>query len=671
MGDGRANLPSRRGRSIVGLLALAAVAALTVSAWARKPPSLEQLYAAARQADAAKDAKAYEAAAGAIMARGAEAAKFLVAKVQIQALHVRTAEDIEASGVRVTINLLGWMNAFSDARSALLKLQPHPVSQVGRWAGYALRSVPRTRPTRTGPSRTRPATTASAAVGRRVEGGRIETPDGWFAPLPRKAPPRPEKVTRAFVIPVREEIKDKTFKAIRRKAVRCRSAGADLVILDMDTFGGGVIAALNIARLLKVQFADIYTVCYARTRAISAGALIALACDEIVMTPVGKLGDCAPIVLAGKLEGVEREKGESALRAEFAESADRNGYPIPLAESMVTMGREVWLIRNKGTQELRYVSAKDWRGRVDAPEGLTTAPSSPASEWELLRVVVPSTELLTMRPDQALEYGFASRLIPAPLDEPLKNVLKDFGVQGAATVLGDTWSEKIVDFLTSPPAIGFLFFVAILCAYVEMHTPGFGVAGAVAIACFAVLAGANYLTGLSQVWEIALFALGAALLLAELFIPGFGVLGIMGILCCVAGLLAMLIPNAPGKWPIPGNPLEWDVFGSGLFAMLAGAVAATIAAALLAKHLSKMPLAKRLFLEAPSAPAGPPVPEASPMQRIEVGDTGVVEGVCRPVGKVRFGDDLVDAMTEGDTIEAGAAVRVIRREGNRLVVEKA
>jgi len=668
MGDGRANLSSRRGRSIAGLLALAA---LGVSAWAQKPASLDQLYAAARRADAAKDAKAYEAAAGALVERGSEAAQFLVAKAEVQALHVRSAEDVEASGIRVTINLLGWMNAYREARSALLKLQPHPVKQVGQWAGYALRATPRTRPTATRPSRTRPATTASAPVGRRAASGRIETPDGWFAVLPRKGPPRPDKPTRVFVIPVREEIKTKTFKAMERKALRCRSAGADLVILDMDTFGGGVIAALNIARLLKVELADIYTVCYARTRAISAGALIALACNEIVMTPVGKLGDCAPIVMGGKLEGVEREKGESPLRTEFAESAQDNGYPIPLAESMVTMGRAVWLIRNKGTRELRYVLGRDWRGRVDAPEGLTTAPSAPASEWELLRVVVPGTELLTMRPKQALEYGFASRLIAAPLDAPLKGILADFGAAGAPTVLGDTWSEKLVGILTSPAVVGFLFFVAILCAYVEMHTPGFGIAGAVAIACFAILFGANYLIGLSQVWEIALFGVGVVLLVVELFIPGFGVFGIAGILCCVAGLLAMLIPNAPGKWPVPSSPLEWDVFARGLFAVLAGAVAATIAGALLAKHLPKMPLAKRLVLPAPAGAGGPPVPDASPMQRIAVGATGVVEGVCRPVGKVRFGDDLLDAMTEGDTIEAGAAVRVIRREGNRLVVEKA
>ena len=58
------------------------------------------------------------------------------------------------------------------------------------------------------------------------------------------------------------------------------------------------------------------------------------------------------------------------------------------------------------------------------------------------------------------------------------------------------------------------------------------------------------------------------------------------------------------------------------------------------------------------------------MTRIAVGAVGTVEGMCRPVGKVRFGDDLFDAMTEGDVIDEGSPVRVVRKEGNRLVVER-
>ena len=63
-----------------------------------------------------------------------------------------------------------------------------------------------------------------------------------------------------------------------------------MVVLDMDTFGGEVIAALDISKLLKVDLADVYTVAYIRPRAASAGTLIALACDEIVMTPQSQMG---------------------------------------------------------------------------------------------------------------------------------------------------------------------------------------------------------------------------------------------------------------------------------------------------------------------------------------------------------------------------------------------
>ena len=99
-----------------------------------------------------------------------------------------------------------------------------------------------------------------------------------------------------------------------------------MVIIDMDTWGGEVIAALDISRLIMTELSQAYVVCYVRTRGVSAGALIALACNEIIMTPdVGKLGDCAPILMGAKLEGTEREKTETVLREEFAESAKRGG----------------------------------------------------------------------------------------------------------------------------------------------------------------------------------------------------------------------------------------------------------------------------------------------------------------------------------------------------------
>ncbi len=515
---------------------------------------------------------------------------------------------------------------------------------------------------------TRPATRAAtrAATAATAPGG-----EGWFAePEAPGKPPLPETVDKAFVLPIREPISVKTFDALTRKALRCRAAGAELIILDMDTWGGQAMAALDIARMLKADLGDIRTVCYVRTRAVSAGALIAVACDEIVMTPVGKLGDCAPISMQGKLEGIEREKIETVLRTDFEESAQLHGYSTALARAMVSADLEVWLVRNKKTRELRYVLAGEYRGRTTIPPGLSEVKSNPAGAWELLRVAVPAGRLLTMNSMRAKEYGFAAAIVPAPSGEPLAGLRERYNIAGQPRVFEDTWSERVVQFLTSPQVAGMLFFLGLLFGYVEMHTPGFGVAGGLAIACFAILFGSRYLIGLAQWWEIALFVVGLILIVLELFVtPGFGVLGLSGAVLCVVGLLAIVVPNAPDRFPWPQTDIGWDIFRTGAMALAIGLLASILAMVLLARWMPAMPVANRLIL-APRRdepePAGPM--EARRTGPAAVGETGVVTQICRPAGRIRIGDRLVDAVAEGAFIPAGTRVKVVEARGNRVVI---
>ncbi len=557
----------------------------------------------------------------------------------------------------------------------------------------------------------------SAPPGARpIEGGWIKLPQ----PQRELAGP-PEAPALAYVIPVREPITVKTYEAIRRKYeqnVRGR-ADVDLVILDMDTFGGRVDAALNISRLLKSDMDQVWTVCYVRTRAISAGALIALACDQIVMTPVGKIGDSAPISMGGQLEGVRREKIETVLRTEFGESAERNGYSVELAKSMVSYDLEVWKIRHKQTREVRFVFADEWKSRVThATETITRSrpqrptppanplrdltPGAPGQErrqpdpndtrketvtvarpagaadarnpnaaWELIDVAVGEGKLLTMNPRQAKENGFVTDILAAGDENPYAELAELLSLQADPIVLEDNWSEALVAFLTSSPVLGFLFFLGLLCAYVEINTPGFGAAGAAAIACFAVIFGSHYLVGLANWWEIALFAVGIVLIAVEIFItPGFGVIGGAGVLCCMIGLMAILIENTPGRLPMPAD-VDWGRVQADMLALVLGFLASIVAAALLAKYFQRIPIANQLILSQAETGTIAPYAQGSPIDAIQVGRVGTTESTLRPAGKVWFDEDLIDAVTEGDMIEPGTPVRVLRRQGNRVVVERA
>ncbi|MFP3936705.1 MAG: NfeD family protein [Phycisphaerae bacterium] len=505
------------------------------------------------------------------------------------------------------------------------------------------------------------------------EGARV-TEDGWFAPADRgrELPELPEEVTKAFVIPLREQINAKTSASMRRKFIQCRARGAELVIIDMDTPGGAVDATLEITKLIKNELRDIRVVTFVRTEAISGGAFVAMACDEIIMTPLSKMGDAAPVSMRGKLEGVTREKIESYLRTEIEESAKLNGYPPAPAQAMVSAHLEVWLIRNKDTGELRYVFRNDWRGRVDAPGGATTAPTDADADWELAKVAVREGELLAVTTSEAEEFGLVSHVVDATSEEPYADILEHYNVITPPTVLADTWSERFVGFLLSPPVMGFLFFAALLCAYVEINTPGFGVAGGTALALFALLFGAPYLAGLANWWEIALVVVGIILIALEVFvIPGFGVAGVLGGLMLLAGLMGILVPNPPDRLPIPQTDLGWETFSDSAFALGVGFVGALVGAGFLSKYIPKVPVARKLILTEPAAATGEHLHEESPYKRVRPGAVGSVEAMCRPVGRARFGDELLDVVTEGETIEPGATVRVLYRRGNRLVVGRA
>jgi len=138
----------------------------------------------------------------------------------------------------------------------------------------------------------------------------------------------------------------------------------------------------------------------------------------------------------------------------------------------------------------------------------------------------------------------------------------------------------------------------------------------------------------------------------------------------VAGLLAIIVSNAPTELPIPETELDWHLFSTGLMALGLGFVAALVGSLLLMQYLPRLPITNRLALAEAQHYGEPTVTAGSPLAGVAVGDIGVVETMCRPVGKVRFGEELLDAAAEGDYIDVGREVKLVRADGNRLVVEQ-
>jgi membrane-bound serine protease (ClpP class) len=106
--------------------------------------------------------------------------------------------------------------------------------------------------------------------------------------------------------------------------------GASAVILDINTPGGGLDAALQMRQALLDS--PVRTIAFVNRNTLSAGALLTIAANEIYMVPGAVIGAATPVMASG--EPVD-EKSISAVRSTFRSTAEVRGRDPRLAEAMV------------------------------------------------------------------------------------------------------------------------------------------------------------------------------------------------------------------------------------------------------------------------------------------------------------------------------------------------
>jgi membrane-bound serine protease (ClpP class) len=481
-----------------------------------------------------------------------------------------------------------------------------------------------------------------------------------------------QHVTKAAVIPCKDMIDDGLYKSIQRRTKLAIEQGANYLIYEIGTYGGFLDSADNISKyfILRENWPDAgknaHTVAYITTEAISAGAMISISCQDIIMRENTTIGDCAPVTLGGKLEGVEREKTESFVRGTFERAAEANGYPKPLLKAMVTMQIEVYRVKNLDSGEYEFFETDD----------LPTDPNK--YDLENQERVVKDNELLTLTASQAEKYKIA-RAVVKDRAGALAFLAERDGVTfvGEPMVLKTSWSEEMIRWLYSPAVMGVLVMIALLGIYIELSTPGIGLPGLVAAICFAIIIGSKYLVGLANWVEVALFVAGLVLLMVEIFLlPGFGVAGTLGIICILAGVFGMFIKNPPDSLPWPQSPLDWQIFLNGLLGLSLGFVGFIVLALLLAKYLPKIQFLSGLILVPTAAKQAGAMrvsmtrPPESTTAVLNIGEQGEVTSTLRPTGKVRFGDAIVDVVATAEFLSKGTKVEITEIHGNRVVVKR-
>ncbi len=445
----------------------------------------------------------------------------------------------------------------------------------------------------------------------------------------------------AFLIDVQGVIDLGLSGFIERALAEAQKTEAELIILDIDTFGGRVDAATDICDSLA-RVSTVPTVAFITGEAWSAGALISLACKKIVMVPGSSIGSAEP--RSGAMSNMEHtdEKMISALRAKFKAVAEQNGHSVNLAQAMVDKDIELRLVNTNKGQEI--LTEEEWLAKSERYRKRTKA-----------RVLVAKDKLLNLTAQEAKELGLADAVLAT------KEELLEFVSLPKARILSCrlNWSEVLVRWLTHPLLSSFLLTIGFLGLLFELRIPGWGISGTIGLLALALFFWGHYLIGLANWLEIFLFLLGVGLLALEIFvIPGFGLAGLGGIILIVISLFLALIKH---PFEIPRRELL------GAFYIIGYSFIVSVLLAYLGlRWLPKSKLWQRLVLEEEEQAAS----GYSQTRQWEqyLGRQGVSITALHPTGKVEISGQILDVVTEGDFLAQGDKVQIVKVEGNRIVV---
>ncbi|MFT5285428.1 MAG: membrane-bound serine protease (ClpP class) [Planctomycetota bacterium] len=448
-----------------------------------------------------------------------------------------------------------------------------------------------------------------------------------------------------------------TLSLVRRATTGAIERG-DRLLIEMNTPGGEIELMWKIARAIgHASEQGLLTVTWVNDQALSAGALIAMACDRIYMRSRASIGSATAITV-GPLgvqpvssDSAVTEKFNSAFRSQFRGWAEEHGRSGEIAEAMVDAETAVRQIRVDG--ELLIVSDKQRDDIIAA-----------GTSFQLIRTVVQRGELLNLTGTEALEIEFIDGLA-----ESLDEVYERIGARGVSpTIVLRQRSENIASALDGLTPLLIIF--GLILAFMEIKMPGFGLPGIGSILCFSALLFGRYLVGLADIPHIVAVALGVILIATEIFlVPGTLWAGISGGILVLGGLIWSNLGPGYGL----EYPLDRTLAIDSAFETLAWAAAAAGLMMLVSRFLPKTELFNRMALVPSGGSFGDATGATTEQEIVRVGAKGRALTDLRPVGKVMLaGDDReFEATAPAGLLVEGTDIRVTEvLPGGRLEVEQ-
>ncbi len=426
------------------------------------------------------------------------------------------------------------------------------------------------------------------------------------------------------------------FEFMKRVLKKAQLDGAEALIFDMNTPGGRVWETGELM-MRELQEVDFPTYTFVNNFAESGGCLVAIATDHIYMRPAALIGSALPVTATGDLEGNMKQKVGEMLRDLVRSVARLKGHDPDVAEAFVTTDTEVVkdgiMISEMGT--VLHLSTEEATMLVNG-------------EPLLAKGIVNSIDEIIEREELG---GEVLNVVP-------------LGMERFAH-----WVQKF-SFL--------LIILGLAGAYMELNAPGFGVPGVTSLLAFGLFFFGNHLAGNLAGYELAvLLVLGLVLIGVEVFIlPGTLLPGLAGGLLVFLSLVLAMVDrfDFQSQWQdLPRAPSWGELLAGPMLTFLLGVIGAVAIAALFMRFLPSnrsfggMVLTTSLGSGGGIEGTGNGGKDAGdPL----IGREGVVSADLRPAGKGMFGDKLLDIVADGEFVGQGSRVRVVRREGARIVVER-
>ncbi|TFH00868.1 MAG: nodulation protein NfeD [Calditrichales bacterium] len=291
---------------------------------------------------------------------------------------------------------------------------------------------------------------------------------------------------------------------------RAEAAGAEMIIIEMDTPGGLMVSMHDIVK--KILGADVPVAVYVSppgSRAGSAGVFITMAAHVAAMAPGTNIGSAHPVNMSGS-QDTSQVMGEKII--------------------------------NDAVAHIRSVSAKRGRNADWAESAVRESANITAKEALRLHVVdyivTTADSLLSVVDGREVEVLSGKRILDT------RNArIESFEMN---------WRQRALDMLSDPNILYILFLVGISGISLELYNPGAilpGVVGGISIILFlyAVQTIPVNLAG------ILLILFAAVLFLLEIKVASYGMLSIGGVVSLVLGSL-MLIDS-----PLPFLQISWKL----------------------------------------------------------------------------------------------------------------